>query len=179
MPLNPQAPEVTTTSLTDDGTIPNNDRLPLLVYAAAVNVPTDDPAATFETLFRSNGWGGTWRNGVYPYHHYHAEAHEVLGIASGSVTVLFGGEAGVEVTATAGDVVVIPAGVGHKRIAMSGGLCVVGAYPAGQAPDLRREDPADRAYALDVIPHVALPSADPVHGAEGPLQRAWGVGHPR
>jgi uncharacterized protein YjlB len=165
--------EVVAYPLRDDGAIPNNDRLPLLVYPSAVTPVSVDPALTFESLFRANGWAGTWRNGVYPFHHYHAEAHEVLGIASGEVTVLFGGEDGVTLTAKAGDVVVIPAGVGHKRVAMAGDLCVVGAYPPGQRPDMRREDPDDRTYALTVIPTVPLPPADPVYGGTGPLTVHW------
>ncbi len=165
--------EVVAYALRDDGIIPNNARLPLLVYPAAVTPVRIDPALTFESLFRANGWAGTWRNGVYPFHHYHAEAHEALGIASGEVTVLFGGEDGVTLTATAGDVVVIPAGVGHKRVGMAGDLCVVGAYPPGQTPDMRREDPDDHTYALTVIPDVPLPPADPVYGDAGPLMAHW------
>lgn len=169
------APGIEIHMLADDGVIPNNARLPLVVYPGAVALPEGDPPSVFERLFRSNGWGGTWRNGVYAFHHYHAEAHEVLGVAVGSVTVLFGGENGTTVVATAGDVAVIPAGVGHKRLAMSPDLCVVGAYPLGQRPDMRREDPADRLCALDVIPHVALPAGDPVHGRRGPLVAHWGA----
>jgi uncharacterized protein YjlB len=172
----PQADDlrVSTYALRDDGTIPNNARLPLLVYLAAVQLPDDDPPSGFEQLFRANGWGASWRNGVYPFHHYHSEAHEVLGVASGSVTVLFGGENGVTLAANPGDVVVIPAGVGHKRVAMNGDLCVVGAYPHGQAPDMRRESPDERPYALAAIPRVALPAADPVPGPDGPLIELWG-----
>ncbi len=162
--------------LLDDGVIPNNAHLPLLVYPQAVTPVPVDPALTFESLFRANGWTGTWRNGVYPVHHYHAEAHEVLGVASGEVTVLFGGEDGVTLTATAGDIVVVPAGVGHKRVAMAGDLCVVGAYPPGQRPDMRRDDPDDRAYGLEAIPNVPLPPADPVYGEKGPLSIHWAAG---
>ena len=48
--------------LPDDGTYPNNARLPLLIYRAAVRLPQGDPAAIFEDLFAANGWGGSWRN---------------------------------------------------------------------------------------------------------------------
>jgi long-chain acyl-CoA synthetase len=46
---------------------------------------------------RRNGWSGTWRNGIYAFHHYHSTSHEVLGIAAGSAAVRFGGEGGATV----------------------------------------------------------------------------------
>ena len=45
---------------------------------------SSDPAAEIENLFADNGWGhGQWRNGIYPFVHYHSMIHEVLGIARG------------------------------------------------------------------------------------------------
>jgi uncharacterized protein YjlB len=64
----------------DDGLVPNNI-LPFLVYQSAVKLDPKHPEATIEDLFEGNGWGGTWRNGVYDYLHYHATVHEVLGVA--------------------------------------------------------------------------------------------------
>ncbi|MEY9234681.1 uncharacterized protein YjlB [Bradyrhizobium japonicum] len=71
----------------DDGLVPNNI-LPLLVYRDAVKLDSRRPEATIENLFEANSWGGTWRNGVYDYLHYHATVHEVLGVARGSARVL-------------------------------------------------------------------------------------------
>ena len=99
----------------DDGDIPNN-RLPLILYAGAIDPAAGDPAVAFEELFRANGWGDGWRNGIFPFHHYHSTAHEVLGIAAGEAEVRFGGEGGATVQVKAGDAVLIPAGVGHKRL---------------------------------------------------------------
>jgi uncharacterized protein YjlB len=54
----------------------------LVIYKSAVRLPEAlDPAAVFEELFESNGWGGSWRDGIYDYAHYHSRIHEVLGIA--------------------------------------------------------------------------------------------------
>jgi uncharacterized protein YjlB len=165
---------VITHLLADDGKIPNNPTLPLLVYQGALDLPENDPAATIEAVFASNSWGGSWRNGVYKYHHYHSTAHEVLGVYSGTAQVQFGGEKGVILTVKRGDVVVIPAGVGHKNVGQSHDFRVVGAYPHAQHADLNGEDSNVRPQADENIAHVPLPELDPVYGAESPLIEHWG-----
>jgi uncharacterized protein YjlB len=157
----------------DDGTIPNNPTLPFLVYPGALNLPPADPAAACEAVFAANDWGGSWRAGIYPFAHYHSTAHEVLGICRGAAKVRFGGDAGVVLTVSAGDVVVIPAGGGHHNLGASGDLLVVGAYPQGQRWDLCLGLPGERPQALDNIARVPLPAADPVYGTDGPLAEHW------
>ena len=76
----------------------------------------------------------------------------------------------------AGDMVVLPAGVGHCNEGASGDLLVVGAYPGGAAWDLRRGEPAERDEVLCNLAAVPLPGADPVHGTDGPLSRLWRAG---
>lgn len=159
--------------LTDDGLIPNHPSLPLLVYAGALPMAGPDPAAVAEETFRRNGWGGTWRNGIYSFHHYHSTAHEVLAIVQGWAQVQLGGEQGVTLTVSAGDVLLLPAGTGHKRLDASGDLLVVGAYPPGQTWDLCRGTVEERARALANIRQVPLPDSDPVFGATGPLIELW------
>ncbi len=100
--------------LDDDGTFPNS-RLPLLVYLAVLNPNDADPAAAFEQHFQANGWPGAWRNDIFGLHHYHSTAHEVLGICRERARVQFGGQSGPVIDASAGDVIVIPAGVAHKK----------------------------------------------------------------
>lgn len=156
----------------DDGDIPNNP-LPLIVYPGVIDPETADPAAAFEALFRSNGWGGSWRNGIFPFHHYHSTAHEVLGIAAGEAEVRFGGEDGETIAVRAGDAVLIPAGVGHKRISATHDLLVIGAYPGGQRADLMREGAEDKAGIRRRINMVPLPGADPVGGDGGPIAEHW------
>ena len=69
----------------DDGGIPNNPKLPLVLYRSPVRLSDKfDPAAVFEELFERNGWGNSWRNGIYDYAHYHSRIHEVLGVARGT-----------------------------------------------------------------------------------------------
>jgi uncharacterized protein YjlB len=153
--------------LAPGGAVPNHPRWPLLVY---VNVLEEVSAEGFEALFTRHRWPAAWRNGVFPYHHYHANGHEVLGVYSGEVTVLFGGDGGVEVTARPGDVVVLPAGTGHKKLASRGSLGVVGAYPEGTHPDTCRSFSEKH---LQSIASVPLPPADPVCGPGGPLFTYW------
>lgn len=156
----------------DDGDVPNNP-LALIVYPAAINPGAVDPATAFEALFRRNGWGGSWRNGIFPFHHYHSTAHEVLGIAAGEAVVRFGGEEGETLTVHAGDAVLIPAGVGHKRLSATPDLLVVGAYPGGQRADLMREGAEDKNGIRRRIAGVAVPGADPVAGETGPMAELW------
>ncbi len=153
----------------DDGTIPNS-RLPVLVYHAAV--PAD--AAQIERLFAANRWPPAWRDGVHPFHHFHSTAHEVLGVARGEVSVLFGGPGGKVLTVQAGDVVVVPAGVAHCNQQQSKDLLIVGAYPdTGPGPDLRRGKAVEHDEAGRAAAAVALPATDPVAGADGALPRLW------
>ena len=94
----------------DDGIIPNHPKWPLVIYRGAVCLPKNlDPAAVFEELFESNGWGDSWRNGIYDYVHYHSRIHEVLGIARGRCRVRFGGANGRVLPLKAGDVAILPA----------------------------------------------------------------------
>jgi uncharacterized protein YjlB len=160
--------------LAPSGDIPNHPRWPLLIYPGAVRIGEDDAAEAFEALFERNGWPPAWRNGVYAFHHFHSNAHEALGIYSGEVTVQFGGDHGVVVTARPGDVIVLPAGTGHKKLSSSGSLGVVGAYPLGQQhPDLCRASGCGPDKLLEAVARVPLPGLDPVRGADGPLFAHW------
>jgi uncharacterized protein YjlB len=147
----------------DNGKIPNNPRLPVLIYRDVTEAA--DRASAFETLFARNGWTNSWRNGLFDYHHFHSNAHEVLGIARGSVTARLGGERGKAVTLTAGDVVVLPAGTGHKRERASEDLLIVGAYADGRDYDIRRGATQEKEEVRSNITSVPDPERDPVTGA--------------
>lgn len=160
----------------DDGAVPNHPRWPMLIYKNALGLTNSpDPEAEIEQLFAANGWGhGNWRNGIYPFAHYHSMIHEVLGIARGTAKVRFGGDAGEILEVEPGDVAVLPAGTGHQRLSASRDLVVIGGYPATGAYNLCRGDhPADRIAALKTIPHVPQPGRDPVTGRDGPLTALW------
>jgi uncharacterized protein YjlB len=167
-----QQVDVVARILSDDGTYPNSD-LALLVYPAAVRLPDPDPAAALEALFAAHRWGGSWRDGVYSYHHYHSTAHEVLGVYGGQARVQLGGEAGIVQLVRKGDVVVIPAGVAHKNLEHSVDFRVVGADPNGQRPDMCTGREGERPSADRRVAALALPEMDPVYGAQGPLIVRW------
>jgi uncharacterized protein YjlB len=168
-------PKPLTFMFKDDGKVPNNPVLPTLIYKSVVDFGGHDPARAIETLFAQNGWGhGQWRDGIYPFVHYHSMIHEVLGIARGQARVQLGGPDGETFDFVAGDVAVLPAGTGHQRLSGSGDLLVIGAYPPEGTYNLCRGDnPADRDTALVTIPKVPVPENDPVLGKDGPLPMLW------
>lgn len=153
----------------DDGIIPNNPHLPLLLYLGAAK----DKPSQIEALFNSHNWRNSWTNGVYDFHHYHSNSHEVLGVKSGSATIQAGGEQGKAIKLHAGDIILLPAGTGHKRLSASPDFQIVGAYPDGMDYNLRRGKEGERPLALEEIRQVPIPDTDPVYGFDGPLLNLW------
>ncbi|WP_026362772.1 cupin domain-containing protein [Methylopila sp. M107] len=160
----------------DDGETPNYPTFPLLLHRGALDVSDGAGAPLVEALFGANGWGGMWRNGVYPYHHFHSSCHEALGVAAGWAEVQFGGEQGATVRLEAGDVAVLPAGTGHRLVDASSEFLIVGAYPPDQPYDLIRSGEASTrqlAAARERIAATPVPANDPVFGSEGGLRVLW------
>lgn len=174
MPVMTKLAEPLALMFADDGTVPNNPTLPLLLFRAAIGFSgSSEPEQVIETTFRNNGWGNFWRNGISSYMHYHSMIHEVMGVTRGRAKVRFGGASGREIDLIAGDVMVLPAGVGHQCLWTDPNLIVVGAYPAAGQYNLCRGSKTEYAQALKTIPWVPLPDADPVFGSDGPLMRLW------
>lgn len=171
-PIKIKEGRVITRLLKDAGTIPNS-RLPVLLYQGALVLPKDDPASAIEALIHSCQWGNDWRNGIFTYHHYHSTAHEALFVYSGSAKVQLGGESGLIETINTGDVIIIPAGVGHKNVGSSSDFHVIGAYPPQQNVDMNYGKADERPRADENIARLALPTTDPIFGKTGPLLEHW------
>ncbi|MDQ0219711.1 cupin domain-containing protein [Peribacillus cavernae] len=163
--------EVETFYFEDDGSIPNNPDIPVLFYPAALK----DKASQIENFFNENNWGNSWMNGIFDFHHYHSNTHEVIGVVKGSARLMIGGENGKQFEVTVGDVLVLPAGTGHKRLDSSPDFKVAGAYPDGMEYNTNTGKSEERPYALDEIKSVPLAKQDPVFGTDGPLLKKWGI----
>jgi len=156
----------------DDGHIPNS-KYPLLVYRNIHTAAAEEGAAWLENKFASNDWTNSWRNGIYSYLHYHSTAHEVLGTYKGHATVQLGGENGEILKVSAGDILVIPAGVGHEKKEASEDFGVVGAYANGMDYDILKGKSTDRVRADLNMLQVPFPSHDPLLGKDDGLRRIW------
>ncbi|MFL9844199.1 cupin domain-containing protein [Flavobacterium rhizosphaerae] len=154
----------------DDGHIPNSV-FPAVVYKKAFS--GDNLAEVMERHFAGNNWTNSWRNGVYPYHHYHSITHEVLGVYSGTAELQLGGEKGKKIAVAPGDVMILPAGTGHKKISASADFGVVGAYPNGSDYDIMKGEPGERPAADERIARVPFPENDPVQGNRGGIIELW------
>jgi uncharacterized protein YjlB len=154
-----------------DDYIPNNRKLPLLYYPKVVHFDRKhDPAAILEKIFDSHSWRKAWRNGIYDFVHFHSMIHEVLGVARGSATLRLGGNRGKTLKVSAGDVVVIPAGVGHECLDAGKSFLVVGAYPPGGTYNECRGSFQEQDKAVGSIRRVAIPNQNPVFGLR---RREW------
>lgn len=154
--------------------MPNNPKFPALLYRGAVQLKGRrfPPEVVIDALFDSNGWARSWRDTVYDFVHYHSQIHEVMGVARGSTRIECGGVKGRVLSLGAGDVLVLPAGTGHRLIESSRDFLVVGAYPQGGTYD-EYTDTRERPDTAKRIAKVRKPDTDPVHGRGGPLREAW------
>ena len=148
---------------------PNHPDLPVIRYAGAFR---NDPSR-IGAVFREHRWLGEWTDGIYGYTHFHTNTHEALGVVSGSATVRVGGERGIDVELEAGDVLVLPAGTGHRRILATADFKVTGAYPNGMEWNLHTEDDLSAEAARAAIASVPMPETDPVFGRKGPVHDYW------
>lgn len=152
----------------DDGHIPNNPTFPVLIYRHAF-----EQASDIEQTFHAHDWRNSWVDGIFDFHHYHSIAHEVIGILEGHATVQLGGPLGKTFTLTSGDVLLLPAGTGHKALDTSRHFRVMGAYPDGQDYDTLTGQTSERPENLQRISQVIRPKKDPVLGDHGPLFEHW------
>ncbi|MHC0551880.1 hypothetical protein [Salinicoccus sp. CNSTN-B1] len=97
----------------------------------------------------------------------------MLAVKEGSATLQLGGAQGEMVEAMQGDVIILPAGYGHKRIDASNDYANYGAYPGDVDFDMNYGKAEERPETIDNIAQVPLPDYDPVFGQNGPLFDHW------
>lgn len=158
------------------GLIPNTSiqRRPLLIYHSVF--PAKASASSIETHLTSVGVvTPQWRYTMYSTTHFHSTTHEVLCIANGKAKLCFGGEDNphaVESVLSKGDVIILPAGVGHRLLEdLEGGFKMVGSYPKGKQWNMcyGREGEEDK---VADIKGLGWFERDPIYGDRGPVLNA-------
>jgi len=102
--------------------------------------------------------------------HFHSNTHEVLCIASGSAKCCFGGEQNegrIEPVLEKGDVVIMPAGVGHRLLEDYGSFQMVGSYPKGKSWDMCYGKTGEEEQVKQ-IETLGWFKRDPIYGDDGP-----------
>ncbi len=154
----------------NDGDIPNNI-LPVIIYKNALQYLTDK---IFESTFLQNGWTNNWQDIILTEDHFHSNTHEVLGLKSGEARLMLGGRKGEIVNVEQGDVIILPAGVGHFSVDNSTDYQFVGGYPNGADWNLKFSlKKEDSPSILAEIANIPIPEKDPIFGDNGPLFEFW------
>jgi uncharacterized protein YjlB len=97
-----------------------------------------------------------------------------LGVSKGKVKLMIGGQInGKELDVSEGDVLVLPAGVGHFAISGETHYEMVGGYPGGHVWDMMTGTAEERKIAFKNMASLPIPERDPVLGTGGPLIQLW------
>lgn len=112
-----------------------------------------------------------WKLQMYSTSHFHSTSHELLCISTGSARLCFGHEdnpSNITPTVSAGDVIVVPAGVAHRLLEdIEGGFEMVGSYPKGKSWDMCYGKKGEE-KKIKEIEKLGWWKRDPVFGDEGP-----------
>lgn len=154
--------------------IPNTSvqKKPLLHYHGIF--PPSITASVIESHLTSVGVvDPQWRFTMYSTTHFHSTSHEVLCISRGKATLCFGGEENpgrVELEAQKGDMVIVPAGVGHRLLKEEGNdrFEMVGSYPTGFGWDMCYGEKGEESKVKS-IEKLSWFTKDPAYGDEGPV----------
>lgn len=152
-----------------------NNHLPVIFYKQPWQLPFFGSTTFVMDKFASCDWVHAWKADIFDYHHYHSTAHEVLGAVRGECQLQLGGDEGAVIEFEKGDVLVIPAGVAHKKVGGTTTFQCVGAYPKGQFYDMNYGTVGERPQVDRAVAKVCLPEQDPVFGTKGPLIERWVV----
>ena len=108
----------------------------------------------------------SWVNGIYPFHHYHSNAWELLLCVKGEALVQLGGPTGPRVDIRKGDLVLIPPGFAHKQLQARGGFTLLGSYPTvdGRSIPVDTLKGKPSSEEREKILHCKTPEEDPIVG---------------
>jgi len=162
---------------------------PLIHYHGALNPASTSPAApSSRASFAQSSFAGAveahlratgvvqpqWRYTMYPTTHFHSTTHEVLVVVRGGARLCLGGEgnpAAYRPDVGVGDVLVVPAGVGHRLLedtsSDEAGFEMVGSYPPGCSWDMCYGKAGEEGK-VGRIKEVVWFERDPVYGDTGP-----------
>ncbi|KAL1999297.1 hypothetical protein VTN02DRAFT_4728 [Thermoascus thermophilus] len=151
--------------------IPNTSiqRKPLLIYHGAFQASAQELWARLQEV---GAVVPQWQYTMYGRTHFHSTTHEVLGVVSGRARLCFGGERNperFEPTVEKGDLMILPAGVGHRLLddLDGGGFQMVGAYPPGKQWDMCYGSPGEERKVTN-IEKLGWFDTDPLYGKQGP-----------
>ena len=113
-----------------------------------------------------------WMYTMYSQTHFHSTSHEVLGVVAGRAKLCFGGEdkpRRFEPTVQRGDLIIVPAGVGHRLVSDEGDepFQMVGSYPHGKQWDMCYGQPGEEGKTRN-IEGLSWFHQDPLYGDTGP-----------
>ncbi|CEN62626.1 Putative Cupin domain protein [Aspergillus calidoustus] len=174
MPIKPHSDiKVTCRQIPEWERIPNTSlqSKPLMIYHQAFDASADELC---EHLEKVGEVSPSWVYSMYSQTHFHSTSHEVLGVVSGSARLCFGGEGNpdrFEPTVAKGDLIIVPAGVGHRLLSepdkSGGSFKMVGAYPVNKSWDMCYGEPGEEAKRQN-IPTLGWFQRDPLYGRDGP-----------
>src|SRR4029078_223364 len=152
-----------------------NSKYPILIYRHCLELPKfrNKAVEIVQKIFAKNKWSNSWQNGIYDFHHYHSTTHECMAIVKGNAKVIFGGPRGRSAEVAMGDLIILPAGTGHKCLKHSNDFVCVGAYPQGKDYDMNYGRSSEYDKAVERIKTLPKPLKDPVFGSEGFLRSLW------
>ncbi|BDD59798.1 hypothetical protein MAP00_004987 [Monascus purpureus] len=165
---------ITTKQIAGWQRIPNTSiqSKPLIIYHNAFDATPSELAAHLEKV---GAVSPQWTYTMYNTTHYHSTTHEVLGVVSGRARLCFGGEGNpnrFEPTVGKGDLIIVPAGVGHRLLvdldAHQNAFKMLGAYPPGKQWDMCYGKPGEEEKA-GTIKKLAWFHLDPLYGRNGPV----------
>lgn len=144
---------------------------PLLIYHGAFDA---SPSELKSHLDRVGEVEPQWVYGMFSETHFHSTTHEVLGVVSGGARLCFGGEENpgrYEPTVQKGDLIIVPAGVGHRLLTESSSdgepFKMVGAYPRHKQWDMCYGKQGEE-WKVRGIERADWFHRDPLFGTDGP-----------